>query len=241
MLNNKKKLIIFIIISIVALGLFILFCLVDVNLGIIKFSSIKSLIDNHSIVSQAEETLIKAEDSYKTTKKSLEDEKLNYSKEKQKYEAISNETIDIIKDATTKEKYSIEYMWIRLGNYARVNNLSIIVVEPGGKENTVIDKKDETKAATSDTTTTTTQETSQKETAPKLPSLEFPNIGSGNNIEDTIFKIQVSGSYIDVSSFVFEVENDKELRFKLDNIVMEYVEGTTIKATFNVKNLTINK
>lgn len=38
-----------------------------------------------------------------------------------------------------------------------------------------------------------------------------------------------------MSDFVFEVENDKELRFKLDNMEVTYVSGTTIKAKFNVK------
>ena len=54
-------------------------------------------------------------------------------------------------------------------------------------------------------------------------------------------KIQVKGSYMDISDFIFEVENDKALRFKLDNISIEYVSGTTIKANFDVKNLIIKK
>ena len=37
------------------------------------------------------------------------------------------------------------------------------------------------------------------------------------------------------------IENDTELRFKLDNISMEYVSGTTIKTTFDVKNMIIKK
>ena len=54
-------------------------------------------------------------------------------------------------------------------------------------------------------------------------------------------KIQLQGSYIDISDFIFEVENDDELKFKLDNIRIEYVEGTTIKATIDVKNTIIVK
>ena len=44
-----------------------------------------------------------------------------------------------------------------------------------------------------------------------------------------------------MSDFVFEVENDKELRFKLDNMEVTYVSGTTIKAKFNVKNVIMIK
>ena len=67
----------------------------------------------------------------------------------------------------------------------------------------------------------------------------------GENTEETqtdnVLKIQVTGSYINVSDFIFEVENDKDLKFKLDNISIEYVSGRTIKATFDVKNTIILK
>ena len=46
---------------------------------------------------------------------------------------------------------------------------------------------------------------------------------------------------MNTSDFIFEVENDTSLRFKLDNISMDYVQGTTIKTTFDVKNITVNK
>ena len=46
---------------------------------------------------------------------------------------------------------------------------------------------------------------------------------------------------MNVSDFVFAVENDNELKFKLDNISMEYLSGTSIKATFDVKNMIIKK
>ena len=36
-----------------------------------------------------------------------------------------------------------------------------------------------------------------------------------------VLQIQVTGSYLDLSDFIFEVENDDELNFKLDNILME--------------------
>ncbi|MEG0872568.1 MAG: hypothetical protein RSG48_01190, partial [Clostridia bacterium] len=70
-------------------------------------------------------------------------------------------------------------------------------------------------------------------------NINKPNTDKSN--ADTVFKIQVSGSYIDVSDFIFEVENDKDLRFKLDNISIEYVSGNKIKANFDVKNLSIKK
>lgn len=236
MSGARKKAIIFYVGIAVCLILLLLFTLVDVNLGIIKFSSIKSLINKHSEVSNVENDLIETELEYGTTVNRLETEQANFLKEKQKYAAITDETIGIIKNIKTEEKYSIEYMWIKLGNYARVNNLSLVMVEPGGSETTVTDKSKSSSNNTNKTTTASSDEINEID-----PQVQQGALTTNTNKNPTLFKIQVTGSYIDVSSFVFEVENDKELRFKLDNIVMEYVSGTTIKATFNVKNLIINK
>lgn len=236
MSSNRKKLITFSIVLAVSLILVIVFALVDINLGVIKFSSIKSLIGKHAEVTSAEEKLLNSQVMYENTTKKLENEKADYLKEKQKYDAITDETINIIKNIKTEDKYSIEYMWIRLGNYAKVNNLSLVLVEPGGSENATIDSKENSKNTTSDKTKSVSSD--EMDMDDTLVIDDMPPMTAGNT---SAFKIQVTGSYIDVSSFVFEVENDKELRFKLDNIVMEYVSGTTIKATFNVKNLAIKK
>ena len=40
---------------------------------------------------------------------------------------------------------------------------------------------------------------------------------------------------MNISDFIFEVENDTSLRFKLDNISMDYVEGTTVCKKYSYK------
>ena len=54
-------------------------------------------------------------------------------------------------------------------------------------------------------------------------------------------KITVQGRYANVADFVFDVENDKSLRFRLDNIKMTYTENNAIQATFNVLNIKVKK
>ena len=54
-------------------------------------------------------------------------------------------------------------------------------------------------------------------------------------------KIIIEGRYANVADFVYEVENDKELKFKLDNIKMIYTKNNAIQATFNVLNLKVKK
>lgn len=66
-----------------------------------------------------------------------------------------------------------------------------------------------------------------------------------NGVDVTVakdaIKIIVQGRYANVADFVYEVENDKELKFKLDNIKMTYTKNNAIQATFNVLKLEVKK
>lgn len=236
MIEEYKKLGIFGGIAGVMFILLMVFLFVDISLGPIQIASISTILSQYDEVTKAEAGLISTQSAYNTTLLTLDRAKNTYQNEKGKYEAISDETIAVIKEATTQEEYSIEYMWIRLGNYAKINNLSIVLVEPGGGQN----------INTSDNTTTSTPVASSSSSSSNTTNSATGNTSNsdnsllGNDRGDT-FKIQVSGSYMNVSDFVFAVENDSELRFKLDNIAMEYVSGTTIKTTFDVKNMVILK
>lgn len=209
-------------------GLIALFTLVDLNLGIVDFSSVKGIIAKREQLLELESKLEKTENSYNNSKKELVTAQNGFTTAKNKYEAISDETINLIKEATTKENYDIEYMWIRLGNYASSNNLEIILVEPGGKN-----------VAT--TQNSTQQDNTQQNSQDSANKQEANSTTTTTTNSDTLMTVTLQGSYLNVSDFIFEVENDKELRFKLDNIEMTYVEGTTIKAKFDVKNITVLK
>ena len=250
MIQEYKKLFVISGIAFVMFALLVLFVFVDISLGPIQICSISTILSQFNEVTTAEDDLLAKQNTYNTTLTSLERAKTSYQTEKDKYEAISDETIEVIKEATMQEEYSIEYMWVRLGNYAKVNNLEIVLVEPGGGQLTDTSQSTNntttnTPVAKSNTTTTTSSNTANNSTratdniATDVKNADVSLSDAGN--QGGMFKIQVSGSYMNVSDFVFAVENDNELRFKLDNISMEYVAGTTIKATFDVKNMIILK
>lgn len=248
MTEYTKKIVSLAFTLVLILVLAIVVCFVDIDLKLVKFHSIKSILSKHGEVVEAETKLKQKESEYNTAVQKINESKTAFDTAKAKYEAISDETINVIKEATTEENYNIEYMWIRLGNYATKNNLKIVMAEPGGtfveeKETTEKDGTTKTKTTTTTTTdTNTNKNTTVPTTTEQNTNKTTENTDKTNNAtQDTLFKIQVTGSYLNVSDFVFEVENDKALRFKLDNISMDYVSGTTIKATFNVKNLIINK
>ena len=195
--KNIKTIILGISFAIISL-LLVISVVNGINFGSFKILSLEEITTKKNEVNLAETNLELEKTRYEVLEEKLNKEKQEFIEEKNKYEAISDETIDIINKINTKEKYSIEYIWIKLGNYAKQLNLSIVVAEPGNSLN-------------------------QEE------------------VEESIFKIQVSGSYSDISEFIFNIENDDELRFKLDNINMEYVSGTVVKATFDVRDIVIVK
>ena len=212
--NNK-----IIIVSLITLVLIaFLVCILVVDIPLLGVSSIETVIAKHDEIIAKEAELLTQQTAYSNLVNNLENVKASYSKEKNKYEAISEETINIIKESNIVENYSIEYMWIKLGNYAKRNNLSIVMVEPGNTS----------------TTSTTTQTSNES-------VVEGGNTNTVSTKSSNVLQIEVTGSYIDLSDFIFEVENDSELKFKLDNISMVYVSGTTIKTTFDVKNIVINR
>ena len=66
----------------------------------------------------------------------------------------------------------------------------------------------------------------------------YPRQGSEASAKGTI-KIKLVGRYSDITDFVFEVENDNDLKFKLDNMVMEYSENNKVSATFDVLSMEV--
>lgn len=251
-LNNKKMIIISSILGVTVI-LIVLLMLLGANLIIVKIPSISSLLGEYGLVKKSEKDLSTAQGTYYTTVSNLEKAESDYNKQKNKYNSISDETINVIKEATTEESYNLEYMWIKLGNYAKKNNLEIVMVEPGGKQSTDTNNNSSNSGSstnnTNNTNNTNSNSTTTTTTTTSSPTTNNSTNSSANTSSDTsastssssALKIEVKGSYMNISDFIFEVENDTSLRFKLDNISMDYVEGTTVKASFDVKNIVINK
>lgn len=273
---SNKKLIVYAAVIATCVVLLLIFTL----LGALFIPSVQDLIQKYGTAKKADSELSAAQDTYYSTVNKLESTEEEYNKQKNKYNSISDETVDIIKEATTEESYNIDYMWITLGNYAKKNNLEIVLVEPGGtassnssndtkSSNSSSSNSSNTNNATTTTTTTTTTNTNTNtntnsnantntntnsttantstsgnaSTASNNSTTNGTN-STGNNSDSnsgSVLKVQITGSYMNISDFIFEIENDTSLRFKLDNISMDYVEGTTIKTTFDVKNVVVNK
>jgi hypothetical protein len=248
MINSKKLLIFEIVMIVVIIGLTLCIFFVDLKLGIFQIVSEKTLRSQFKLIQDLDTKLSTAKNNYDSSIKAVETSKSEFKRQKDEYESISDETISIIKEATTDEKYSIDYIWVKLGNYAKSNNLTISLVEPGGTATqaaaTTATGTSQATGTTSTTgtttpaaTTTTTPVTST--TTPAATTTTTPAATTTSPSNE--LTISVKGDYIDVSEFIFELENDVGLRFKLDKIKMEYAGSNQITATFAVKNLVFIK
>lgn len=255
--------IICLIVALVAFLAAILFVLLSgIHIGSFHVVSVTGISSRDSDVAVANESLAKAEKEYNENIKSLETAKKDFETQKQSYESLGEETISAIKEATKEEEYFIEYLWITLGNYATKHNLKLVIVEPGRaasikeEDTTNIDNNDPTSVSTgtgvngnsegvsvTNNSATTGLPTSETQLASSVEDQTSTNNADSTSVTSSVndLTVQIKGSYIDVADFVFEVENDKSLRFRLDNIKMKSAGGTDVTTTFNVKDFTVLK
>lgn len=219
-----KKIIILLAIFLVLLGFVTYVTVVDIDFGSISTLSFFGIAEKQDLLETEELKYESNTKSFESKEAELTNVKNEYTEEKEKYESISDTTLNLVKEATKDVDYSIEYMWIVLGDYAYDNGLTIKIEEVASGSTyedttTTSDGEEETMTTTEDITTDSALITSTEK----------------------VLKLTVNGRYSDVADFVFEVENDKSLKFKLDNISMKYSSDNAITATFDIYGLTINK
>ncbi len=71
-------------------------------------------------------------------------------------------------------------------------------------------------------------------------NLKFEIVSSstgGNNVNDINFTVQ--GTYIGITNFIYAIENDQDLNFRIQNFKLVPDQGNILKGTFVVKNIAI--
>ena len=252
-MNKDIFKIIGLIVALVALVGVILFILIKgVTLGDVNVVSVMGIGEKRDAIETANTNLNLAQTQYESTMKNLETEKKDFNSQKEAYELISDEKIAAVKEATKQEEYMIEYLWITLGNYATAHNLSIAVIEPGGTLSGNMNNATGGSTANQNAGGTTTSPISDASDVDSVGGIEgidgmdsLPTTPTTPEENEEItpgdLTVQVTGTYMDLADFVFEVENDKSLRFRLDNIKMTSSGGTEVTTTFNVKDFTVLK
>ena len=115
----------------------------------------------------------------------------NFRTNKSEYDELSLKASpeDII-NANKKEEYYLDYLWVKIGSYANVNDVKVLI-EPSSNE---------------------------------LARINF----------------NVSGQYIAVINFLYDLQNDEDLQFNINNVVMQGGSTSEItNASFFVGNVNI--
>ncbi len=227
-MKKYTKLIILSVVLVVIIAVITLAMVFDFDLILFKNLSIAGIQNKKVNVQGLMVQQILEEQNNLTEKNNLQNSKNSFDVAKEEYENIDDSTIEQVREATKEEAYFIEYLWVVLGNYATANNVDISIITPGS---TVANDTTNNTANAAGATGGSETETEQ---------IQQNQMNTSTSLNSGI-KITVQGRYANVADFVFDVENDKSLRFKLDNIKMEYSGDNEIKATFDVLSLAVTK
>lgn len=239
-MNEKTNILVQSLIAICIISIIVYLCVWGIeSFGILSVSQINEKSNVLESFNLSFETMQQQYANKITERNQAED---NFEKEKTKYNSISEDTVELIKDVTKEQEYMIEYLWVVLGDYAEDNGLKLIVMEPNQK-------------ATFNITAGTVQLQEAKAEGTEDTTVTMPNgeavtssgdvvEGNGNIVinpttNSKTTKILLIGEYQNVADFVFEVENDKSLKFKLDNISMQYAGSNSVLAQFDVLGMSV--
>lgn len=157
------------------------------NVDALSYAKIKA--KNETLNTKIEELNKKNGTEYKDVQRRLEGARTNFNSRKNTYEALAaSASADEIAEANKREEFLLDYLWIKIGNYANANNIKVLI---------------------------------------------NPSNGSDLNFD-------VSGPYISVINFIYDLENDSELSFNVNNIIMEGTSNlSNTKAKFSVSGVNI--
>lgn len=191
-MSLRKVIFILVIVILTVLAGFII--IKGVNIGNFEILGITGIIQknkdiddkNKKLATDASTTYVTKVATLEQTAKSLQNKKDEYTNEAVLVGEAGNGYI------STTEKYEIEYLWTRLGNYAKDENVDI-----------KIDVTNSTMSGKFD--------------------LNFT----------------VIGSYVGITDFIYDIENDSKLGFKIEDFVMQSLDDK-VQATFSCKQININ-
>lgn len=133
-------------------------------------------------------TYVNTESNLKSTANTLQESKTEYENQA----ILSNSSSPNY--ASQLEKYDIDYLWTRLGNYAKDENVVI--------------------------------------------KIELVSGGASKNLFNLNFT--VTGSYMNTTNFIYDIENDSKLGFKIDEFKMVPGGENELMTTFTCKEIPVN-
>lgn len=191
----KKILISVLILLLVVLSVFV--ATKGIGIGSFKILGINGIKDKNSELEQKVQEATKlASTDYKKAIGQVQENAKKLVEEKEKYEEMAllntNEEGQMV---TQIQKYEIETLWVKLGNYATTEGATL--------------------------------------------RIDLVN-GSSGATDSYNLKFTINGSYISITDFISDIENDTTLGFKIEEFKMQPSGGAeNLQATFTCKDITI--
>ena len=163
------------------------------DLIVFGYSAIKDR--NEDVKKQNDELTEMVEVKYPNELKTVDEAEKALKSKKEEYESlIALGSEDGSGYTAAIEKYEIEYLWTRIGNHAKDNDVDM--------------------------------------------KIDLTNSSMGSGFYKLNFTI--TGSYVGITDFIYSIENDSRLGFKIDNFVMTPDGSAQVKATFSCDEIGIN-
>ncbi len=245
----KKTLLILLIILIVVLGLYTV--LHGYTIGPLKVLSFYGITKKDNELDQKINDLTKLSTvEYKKKKDTLEENSSKLQDAKQKYQDMVQVNVgDDVEITRQLQEYEEEYLWTRIGNHAKTEGVTLKIditraFTPEIEEDNNKDKKENTTGNTTNTANTTNT-TNADNTSKDNEKQENTENNEEKDSSDMLYnlKFTASGAYVSIADFIYDIENDTSLGFKIEEFLIsstEDLDGKKIVATFTCKDIRIN-
>lgn len=189
----KKLLMLILIGLLIALSAFIVLTGFEVSdIEVLSYTGIQE--KNRELDATIQESSKLAEKDYKQAVSTVNESSKKLEQTKKEYEDMTViSTEGDIQNAAQIERYEVETLWVKLGNYATSEGCVVKI-----------------------------------------------DIVQGNTADTYNLKFTVNGSYIGITDFISDIENDSTLGFKIEEFKM-VKDGEQLQGTFTCKEIAIKK
>lgn len=205
-----KKLLILILIALL-LALVFIIGINGVNIGSVNILGIKEIqAKNIELDNKIQSAGKLAQSDFKKVTSDVDEKATELEKVKQKYVDLLPGTEGENQTIPTLKKYEIETLWVKIGNHATAEGVTIKMDVVKG--NSAIQPEVQNNVKNKATNTSSYYD----------------------------LKFTANGSYIAITDFISDIENDDELGFKIDEFKLVPSSGSELQATFVCRDIAIN-
>ena len=145
------------------------------------------------------------------------------------------------------EKYEIEYLWTQIGNHAKEEGVTLKInveksFDPATVETTQKEDGEQENEETTENNDNKNNIVDDIIGNMSAATVESTSTGAADEKDEANYDLmfEASGSYVSVADFIYAIENDSSLGFKIEDFEMTG-SSKTVTARFTCKDIRIKK